>query len=178
MSATCRRHVGNKAKCRLFSSQQANFCNMIFSVSAHICVGISRHLLTKDRQYLVKRATNSYIDGDLHNCSPQNKKPQKIICRLHPLASRLHLLPHRRLTLHPLCLFVRPFVCSFGWLLHCLSAPCCLVPSRLVAAPRRSAIVSRRPSSSSSCCLVASSHLVLPHRCIVHPDATRHARCV
>jgi hypothetical protein len=175
MSATCRRHVGNKAKCRLFSSQQANFCNMIFSVLAHICVGISRHLLTKDRQYLVERTTNSYVNGDLHNRSPQNKKPQKIIRHLHPLASRLHLLPRRRLTLHPLCLFVRPFVCSFGWLLHRLSAPCCRVLSRLVAAPRRSAIVSHRPSSSSSRCVIASSHLFSPRHCIVHPDATRHA---
>ena len=65
--------------------------------------------------------------------TPPNKKPKKIICRLHPLASRLHLLPH------PLCLFVCPFICSFGWLLHRLSAPCHCVPSRLVAAPRRCA---------------------------------------
>ena len=52
---------------------------------------------------------------------------QRIPC-LHPLASHLHLLPHRRLTFRPLCLFVRPFVCLFGWLLHCLSAPCCRHP--------------------------------------------------
>jgi hypothetical protein len=157
MSATCWRHVGDKAKCRLFLSRQANFCDMIYSMSAHICVGISRHLLTKDRQYLVEHASNSYVDGDLHNRSPQNKKPQKNIRRLHPLASRLHLLPRRRLTSHPLCLFVRPFFCSFGWLLHCLSAPCCHVPSRLVTVPRRSAIVSRRPLSSSSHHIVTSS---------------------
>ncbi len=43
MSATCRRHVGDKAKCRLFSSRQANFGDMVFSVSAHFCVAVSRY---------------------------------------------------------------------------------------------------------------------------------------
>jgi hypothetical protein len=38
-----RRHVGDKAKCRLFSSRQANFGDMVFSVSAHFCVAIFRH---------------------------------------------------------------------------------------------------------------------------------------
>jgi hypothetical protein len=32
MSATCRRHVGDKAKCRLFSSRQANFGDMVFDI--------------------------------------------------------------------------------------------------------------------------------------------------
>jgi hypothetical protein len=35
-----RRHVGDKAKCRPFLSRQANFGNMVFSVSANFCVVI------------------------------------------------------------------------------------------------------------------------------------------
>ena len=52
MSATCRRHVADKAKCRLFSSRQANLGDTICSVSAHCCVAICRHLRTKDRRQL------------------------------------------------------------------------------------------------------------------------------
>jgi hypothetical protein len=108
---------------------------------------------------------------DLHNLSPQ-QKAQKIIRRLHPLTSRLHLLPRRRLTSHPLCLFVRPFVCSFGWLLRRLSAPCRRIPSRLVCATSR---LSLSVSSSSNHRVVVSSRLVSPCCCIAPPDATRHA---
>ena len=43
LSATCRRHVADKAKCRQFLSRQANFGDMVFSVSAHFCVAIFRH---------------------------------------------------------------------------------------------------------------------------------------
>ena len=91
-------------------------------------------------------------------------KHKKIIRRLHPLAScLLCLLPHCCLTLHPLCLFVRPFVCSFGWLLFCLSAPCHCFPSRHVATPRRCTAL-RLSSSLSSCCrrvIVSSHHCVV-----------------
>ena len=38
MSATCRRHVANKAKCCLFLPRWANFGDMKFCVSAHNCV--------------------------------------------------------------------------------------------------------------------------------------------
>ena len=86
---------------------------------------------------------------DLHNRPPPTKH-KKIIRCLHPLAScLLHLLPRRHLTSYPLCLFVCPFVCVFGWLLHCLSAPCRCFPSRPVASPRHVVVlrcVSRRPS--------------------------------
>ena len=43
MSATCRRHVGDMPKCRLISSQVGNVGDMVFRVSAHFCVAISRH---------------------------------------------------------------------------------------------------------------------------------------
>jgi hypothetical protein len=43
MSATCRRHVGDKAKCRQFSCRQGKFGDMDSCVSAHFCVAISRH---------------------------------------------------------------------------------------------------------------------------------------
>ena len=43
MSATCRRHGGDMAKCRQILPRQANFGDMVFSVSAHFCVGVSRH---------------------------------------------------------------------------------------------------------------------------------------
>ena len=86
---------------------------------------------------------------------------QRIPC-LHPLALHLHLLPRRR---RPLCLFIRPFVCLFGWLLHCLSAPCCRHPIPIVSTPCRCAASCCRPShlvvieSSCSCIL---SRLVPP----------------
>jgi hypothetical protein len=98
---------------------------------------------------------------------PLQQNTKKIMCHLHPLASCLfHLLPRRRLTLHPLCLFVClfvcPFVCLFGWLLRCLSIPCCCFPSCCVATPRRCA-ASRLSSSllSRHCRVVVSSRLVL-----------------
>jgi hypothetical protein len=91
------------------------------------------------------------FSGNLHNGSPQQQTAQKN----HPPPPsprlRLHLLPRCRLMSHPLCLFVRPFVGSFGWLLRCLSAPCCRVPShssprhvvplRLVSRRRRRRVV-------------------------------------
>ena len=89
------------------------------------------------------------------------------ICRLHPLASHLHLLPRRRLTFRPLCLFVRPFVCLFGWLLHCLSAPCCRHPIP-IASPHHVValhLVSCRPSHLvviESSCRCILSRLVPP----------------
>ncbi len=52
MSAKCRRHVGDKAKCCQFLSRQAIFGDMVYSVSAHFCVAISRHWCTKDRQHM------------------------------------------------------------------------------------------------------------------------------
>jgi hypothetical protein len=60
--------------------------------------------------------------------APPNKKPQKIIRRLHdPLASRLHLLPRHLLTLRPLvCLFVHSFVPLVG---------CCVVLCPLSSHP-------------------------------------------
>jgi len=39
----CRRHVGDKAKCRLFSCRQGKFGDMDSCVLAHFCVAISRH---------------------------------------------------------------------------------------------------------------------------------------
>ena len=107
---------------------------------------------------------------DLHNCPPPTKH-KKIILRLHPLTSLLlHLLPCRCLTSHPLCLFVCPFVCSFGWLLHPLSAPCRRFPSRHVAMPRRCAALHLSSSlSSRHRQVIASLHLVslsLSCRCI------------
>ena len=110
------------------------------------------------------------LSGNLHNRSPQQQTAQKFIRRLHPLA-RVHL-PRRLLTSHPLCLFGRPFVCSFGWLLRRLSAPCRRIPSRLVCATSR---LSLSVSSSSSHRVVVSSRLVSPCCCIAPPDATRHA---
>jgi hypothetical protein len=65
--------------------------------------------------------------------APPNKKPKKIISRLHPLASRLHLLPRRHLTSHPLCLFVCSSVRLFLWLVVASSLcplSSCPVPSR------------------------------------------------
>ncbi len=43
MLATCWRHVGDKAKYCQFLSRQANFCDMVYTVSAHFCVAISQH---------------------------------------------------------------------------------------------------------------------------------------
>jgi hypothetical protein len=43
MSATCRRHVGDMAKCRLFLSRQGKFGDMVSCVLAHFCVAIFRH---------------------------------------------------------------------------------------------------------------------------------------
>ena len=102
------------------------------------------------------------LSGNLHNRSPQQQTAQKIIRRLHPLA-RVHL-PRRLLTSHPLCLFGRPFVCSFGWLLRRLSAPCCRVPSRHVAVPHCSAtscLLSSVSSSSSRRVVASSRHRVV-----------------
>jgi hypothetical protein len=82
------------------------------------------------------------------------------ICRLHPLASRLRLLPHHRLTSHPLCLFICPFFVSL--------AGCCIVSLPLVGAhpiPLHrhakslrciSSLVIPLISSSSSRCIIAS----------------------
>jgi hypothetical protein len=50
MSATCWRHVGDKAKCRQFLPRQANFGDMVFTVSALFCVALFRHRRTKDRR--------------------------------------------------------------------------------------------------------------------------------
>jgi hypothetical protein len=102
--------------------------------------------------------------------APPNKKPKKIIRCLHPRTLRLHLLPRRPLTSHPLCLFVCPFVCSFGWLLRRLSTPCHRVPSRLIAAPCRCCATSRlllSVSSSSSRCVLASSRPCVSSRLVV-----------
>jgi hypothetical protein len=83
------------------------------------------------------------------------------------LASHLHLLPRRRLTFRPLCLFVRPFICFFGWLLRCLSAPCCRA-SHPIASPHHVValhLVSCRPSHLvviESSCRCISSRLVPP----------------
>jgi hypothetical protein len=93
---------------------------------------------------------------DLHNPPPPTKH-KKIIRRLHPLAScLLHLLLRCRLTSHPLCLFVCPFVCSFDWLLCCLSAPCRHFPSRHVATPCQCA------ASRLSLSLLSHRHLIVP----------------
>ena len=43
MSATCRQHVGDKAKCCLLLSRQGKFGDMFSCVSAHFCVVMSRH---------------------------------------------------------------------------------------------------------------------------------------
>ena len=101
------------------------------------------------------------LNGNLHNRSPQQQTAQKNHPPPPSPRSRLHLLPRRRLTSHPLCLFVRPFVCSFGWLLRHLSAPCCHIPSRLITVPRRSATsrLSSSISSSSSSRRVIASRL-------------------
>jgi hypothetical protein len=189
------------------------------------------------------------FSGNLHNRSPQQQTAQKIIRRLHPLAC-----------VFTFCRVVAScrthFGCgSFGWLLRCLSAPCCRVPSRLspchvvplrlvsrrrccrfvalslcrvvtlsrrrvvaslhrcvvaslsrrvvasshrrvvaslrrcvVASLRRCVVASMRRCivaslhrcivASSRHRVIASSRLISPHRCIVPPDATRHARYV
>ncbi len=51
----CRRHVSDMAKCRLFSSRQGKFGDMVSCVSAHFCVTIFRHWRTTNRWYLVLR---------------------------------------------------------------------------------------------------------------------------
>jgi hypothetical protein len=82
--------------------------------------------------------------------------------RLHPLA-----LPHHHLTLHLLCLFVRPFVCSFGWLLRRLSASCHRA-SHPVVSPRHVIalhLISCHPSHLvivELSCRSVSSHLIPP----------------
>ena len=108
---------------------------------------------------------------DLHNCSPQQNAKKN-----HPPPSSPRVVSSplaASLPSHPLCLFVPSFVCSFGWLLRRLSAPCCCVPSR-----RRVTLL--RYFSSLVVCLVVveSSRLVSPRRCIAPPDASRHARFV
>jgi len=109
MSAKSRRHVANKAKCRPFLSRQANFGNMVFSVSEHFCVMIFRHWRTTNRPYLYVEDLILTWNVDLYITAPPNKHTQKSSA-LHPLTSRLHLLPRLRLTsLHPLWLFVHPF---------------------------------------------------------------------
>jgi hypothetical protein len=86
------------------------------------------------------------LNGNLHNRSPHQQTAQKN----HPpppfprVASTSRVVASRGTRF--VCL---PFVCSFGWLLHNLSAPCCHIPSRLVAVPRHSA-TSRLSSSVSS----------------------------
>jgi hypothetical protein len=94
--------------------------------------------------------------------APPNKKPQKIIRRLHPLTLRLHLLPRRPLTLHPLCLFVCLSVCLFLWLVVASS----LYPlsSRPIPSHRRamslryiSSLVVRLVVVKSSCPRVVAS---------------------
>jgi hypothetical protein len=59
MSATCRRHVADMEKCRLFLSRQGKIGDMFSCVSAHFCVAISRHVRTKDRQHM-------YVDRYTH----------------------------------------------------------------------------------------------------------------
>ena len=59
MSATCRRHVADMEKCRLFLSRQGKIGDMFSCVSAHFCVAISRHVRTKDRQHM-------YVDKYIH----------------------------------------------------------------------------------------------------------------
>ncbi len=96
--------------------------------------------------------------------------------------------------LHLLSLFVCLFVCSFGWLLCRLSAPCPHVSSRLVTAPRRYAASHLLPSVSLLLChcivaslrrhVVASSRrrfiVSLRHRVVVssrcHVVASSHRR--
>ena len=46
----CQWHVGDKAKCRQFLPRQANFGDMVFTVSALFCVTFFRHRWTKDRR--------------------------------------------------------------------------------------------------------------------------------
>ena len=93
---------------------------------------------------------------DLHNRSPQQKAQKKH--RLHPLAPRLHLLPHRRLT----SLFIRLFVHLVGCWRH-LSA--LVIATRPILSPRH--FVALRLVSSSSSRRV-SSRLVVVSRPLTH----------
>ncbi len=56
MLATCLRHVGDMAKCRLFSSRQGKIRNMFSCVSAHFCT--NRRYVYVDRYTL----SNSHVD--------------------------------------------------------------------------------------------------------------------
>jgi hypothetical protein len=81
------------------------------------------------------------------------------ICRLHPLS-----LPRHLLMFHPRCLFVRSLVCSFGWLLCCLSAPCCRAShSPCIAMPPRCSVSSLVLVSSLSSRCIAASCLASSH---------------
>ncbi len=80
------------------------------------------------------------------------------------------------------CLFVRPFICWFGWLLRRLSAPCCHFPSRRVATPHRCA-ASRLPLSLSFHFhqVITSSRLVLsspPGRCVASRSSCVASRSI
>jgi hypothetical protein len=177
----CRRHVGDmSATLRNVADFRPDRANLA------TCFLVCRHtFVSRFSDIDVPRTDEIWLsvlliptsNVDLHNLSPQ-QKAQKIIRRLHPLTSRLHLLPRHCLTSHPLCLFVRPFVCSFGWLLRRLSAPCCRVPSRLDAVPRRSATSCLLSSvlSSSSCHVIVSRLASLMYR--APPDASCLARFV
>jgi hypothetical protein len=147
-------NVGDKAKCRLFSCRQGKFGDMDSCVSAHFCVVFSRHYGPRTDDIWSSVVLIPTFSGNLHNRSPQQQTAQKNHPPPPSPCLRLHLLPRRRLTLHPLCLFVRPFVGSFGWLLRCLSAPCCHVPSR--SSPRH-VVPLRLVSRRRRCRVVASS---------------------
>ena len=59
------------------------------------------------------------------------------------------------------CSFIHSFVCLFGWLLGCLSAPSHQAPNPR-ALPHHLVAVSHLSSLSHRCQVVASSHLVSP----------------
>ena len=71
------------------------------------------------------------------------------------------------------------FVCLFGWLLRCLSAPCRCVPSRPVPSHRHTTLccVSSLfvPLILSSSGIVLSCLVLLPLHCIAPPHASWHA---
>ncbi len=97
--------------------------------------------------------------------APHNKMPKKIIRRLHPLASCLHLLPRRCRRTHFVCLFLRSFVPLVGC---CVVSLPLVVASRLVAASRCCATSRLSSSVSSSSSRRVSSRLVVVSRPLTH----------
>ena len=97
--------------------------------------------------------------------APHNKMPKKIIRRLHPLASCLHLLPRRCRRTHFVCLFLHSFVPLVGC---CVVSLPLVVASRLVAASRCCATSRLSSSVSSSSSRRVSSRLVVVSRPLTH----------